>query len=291
MLTCRNERSRLVMRIFAMGAVLLLAAACSVAGLAYNNAVPLASWYIDDYVSLDDVQQVRFRESISRLHVWHRRSELPEYSRVLEDAARKVERPVAPEDIQQLYEDGRRFANRVGEQALPDMVELLLTLSPDQVKAIEDKLQRDNEKFESERMRQPAARREKDRVDRYVKNLENWFGGLDAEQKGLVRTGLANIPSTDEQRLADRRRLQREFLALLRNPPPKPQFVARLRTILFTPEVGRDPAYQATNSAWRQRSSALFASVLAKASPGQRVHLQRKLRGYASDVTALIASS
>ena len=58
-----------------------------------------------------------------------------------------------------------------------------------------------------------------------------------------------------------------------------------------TPEVGRDPAYQATNTAWRTRSAALFSQVLAKASAEQRAHLQRKLRGYASDVTALIASS
>lgn len=291
MVTSKFVGGRLMPRIFAMLALSLLVAACSLAGMAYNNAVPLASWYVDDYVSLNDAQQARFRESIARLHAWHRRSELPEYSRVLEEAARKVDRPVAPEEIQQLYEEGRRFANRVGEQALPDMVDLLLMLTPDQVKAIEEKLQRDNEKFESERMRQPAARRERDRADRYVKNLENWLGSLDAEQRELVRTGLVDVPSTDQLRLADRQRLQREFLTLLRSAPPKEQFVTRLRTILLAPEVGRDPVYQATNSAWRARSSALFASVLAKASPKQRAHMQRKLRGYASDVTALIASS
>lgn len=282
---------RTALRIFAGVGALLLAAACSMAGMAYNNAVPLAAWYVDDYVELDPAQTARFRDGMERLQAWHRRSELPEYSRVLEDAARKVDGAVSAADVRTLYDDGRRFANRVGERALVEMADILLTLSPQQIASIEARFRRDNEKIESERVRAPAGKREKDRAERYVRNLESWLGPLNAEQKARVQAQIAKVPAGDAMRLADRRRLQGEFLTLVRNPPPKPKFVDELRRILTRPEEGRDPAYIAATREWREQTAALFADILATATPAQRDHLKRKLRGYASDVTALVASN
>lgn len=282
---------RTALRIFASVGALLLVAACSMAGMAYNNAVPLASWYIDDYVDLDEAQTARFREGMERLQTWHRKSELPEYSRVLEEAARKVDGPVSAGDVRALYDDGRRLANRVGERALGEMADILLTLSPQQIASIEARLKRDNDKIDAERIRAPAGKREKDRAERYVRNLESWLGPLTAEQKARVQTQIAKVPAGDAMRLADRRRLQGEFLTLVRNPPPKPKFVEELRRILTRPEEGRDPAYIAATREWREQTAALFADTLAAATLAQREHLKRKLRGYANDVTALVASN
>lgn len=261
------------------------------AGMAYNNVVPLASWYVDDYVDLDDAQTARLRESLERLQAWHRRSELPEYSRVLEDAARRVDGEVSAGDVRGLYDDGRRLANRLAERALPEVADILLSLSPQQIASIEDKLRRDNEKLENERMRPPAAKRDKERIERYVRNLESWMGSLTAEQKIRVRARIEKMPVNDALRIADRKRLQGKFLALLRNPPPKARFVEELRVILTRPEEGRDPVYVAAARDWREQTTSLFAETLATATPAQREHLKRKLRGYASDVTALVASS
>ncbi|MDX2220066.1 MAG: DUF6279 family lipoprotein [Burkholderiales bacterium] len=285
------HHGRIVLRVFAGVSALLLVAACSMAGMAYNNAVPLASWYIDDYVDLDEAQTARFREGMERLQTWHRKSELPEYSRVLEEAARKVDGPVSAADVRALYDDGRRFANRVGERALGEMADILLTLSPQQIASIEARLKRDNEKIDAERIRAPAGKREKDRAERYVRNLESWLGPLTAEQKSRVQTQIAKVPAGDAMRLADRRRLQGEFLALVRNPPPRQKFIEELRHMLTRPEEGRDPAYIAATREWREQTAALFADTLASATPAQREHLKRKLRGYASDVMALVASN
>ncbi|MBL8518263.1 MAG: hypothetical protein JNM76_14990 [Betaproteobacteria bacterium] len=280
-----------VLRIFALLTAAGLLAACSMAGMAYNNVVPLASWYVDDYVDLDDAQMARFREGLSRLQAWHRKSELPEYSRVLEDAARKVDGKVSVDDVSGLYADGRRLANRLTDRALPDFADILLTLTPDQIASIEARLARDNEKMRKERLAPATARREQERLDRFVRNMESWLGEMGAAQKALIRERLALLPAGDALRLADRRRLQGDFLALLRNPPPKPQFEAALRRILLNPEEGRDPAYQAHAREWRAQTTALFADLLAMSTPAQREHLKRKLRGYASDVTALVSAS
>lgn len=283
--------NRVMLRIFACAAALLLAGACSMAGMAYNNVVPLAAWYVDDYVELDETQRARFRDGLERLRAWHRRSELPEYSRVLEDAARRVDGEVSAADVRALYDDGRRLTNRLAERALPEVADLLLSLTPQQVASIEDKLRRENEKLENERVRAPTAQRDRERVERYMRNIESWMGSLTPEQKLRVRAGVEKMQINDALRIADRKRLQGKFLTLLRNPPPKPKFVEELRGIFTRPEEGRDPEYVEATRVWREQTTALFADTLATATPSQRNHLKRKLRGYASDVTALVASS
>jgi Family of unknown function (DUF6279) len=268
----------------------LLVAACSMAGLAYNNVVPLASWYIDDYVSLDDAQQERFRESMSRLHAWHRRSELPEYGRLLEQAALKTEGTVQANDILELYADGRRVMGRLAEQALPEMADLLLTLTPAQIKSIEARLRKENDKFMAERMKVPPAQRDRERLQRYTRNVESWMGSLSASQRATLAAAFADIPVADELRLEDRKRLQAEFIALLRNPPPRERMIEQLRIIMLTPEVGRSPAYEAQSRRWRDANATMLARLVADATPQQRKQLQRKLRDYASDVLTLAAN-
>lgn len=281
---------RFLKRCLAPVAAALLLAACSMVGLAYNNLVPLAAWYIDDYVTLDDAQQERLRESMSRLHAWHRRSELPEYGRLLEQAALKTEGPVQAGDILELYADGRRVMARLAEQALPDVADLLLTLTPAQISSIENRLRKENEKFMAERMKVSAAQRDRDRLQRYTRNVESWMGSLTASQRSILAAGFAEIPVADELRLEDRRRLQGEFLGLLRNPPPRERMIERLRAILLTPELGRSPAYEAQSRRWREANAAMLARLIAESTPQQRRQLQRKLRDYASDALMLASN-
>lgn len=280
-------RARAVLCILAASVLLV---ACSMVGLAYNNVVPLASWYVDDYVTLDDAQQERFREAMSRLHAWHRKSELPEYSRVLEKAALKVEGSVQAEDILDLYADGRRVLSRLADQALPELADLLLMLTPAQIDSIEKRLRKENEKFVAERMKVPATKRDRERLERYTSSVESWMGSLNASQKATLKASFAEIPVADELRMEDRKRLQGEFVALLRNPPPRERMIERLKVLMLSPEIGRSPAYEAQTRRWRDANAAMLARLLADATPQQRKHLQRKFRDYASDALMLASS-
>lgn len=279
---------RPLQRVLLLGAVALLAA-CSMAGLAYNNIVTLAAWYADDYVALDELQRDRFRQSLERLHLWHRRSELPEYSRLLEDAARQVDGPVRPEQVLRLYADGRRVLERLAEQALPDVAELLRTLTPAQIDSIEARLNADNARFEQERLKLPPDRRERERRDRYLRSVENWIGPLSEVQRAQLGEGLAAAPSRDELRFADRKRLQAEFLALLRAAPSQTRMREALRRLLLSPEIGRSPAYQAELRNWQNAHASLLSRLINDATPQQRRHFQKRLRAYASDAQALAA--
>lgn len=268
----------------------LFAAGCSLTTIAYNNAVPLASWYVDDYVELNDEQRDLFQDRLGKLIAWHRASELPEYSRVLDEAAKRINGPVSHEEILRFYDQSRRLAQRTGEQALGDITDLMLMLDAEQIRRIEQKLARDNEKFERERLRMSKEKRTQQRIERQIKGYESWLGSVTDEQRRHLEQAAASAPLSDELRLADRRRLQGEFIALLRAKPAKAVFKERLRILMLSPEVGRSPEYRDEVQRWRRDNPVMIAWMLDRASSQQRAHLQRKLRGYSTDIAALINS-
>ena len=66
----------------------LLAAACTFTqlaysniGFAYNNAAPMLTLMVADYVDMSDDQKEFVRDRFSRAFAWHRSQELPEYHR------------------------------------------------------------------------------------------------------------------------------------------------------------------------------------------------------------------
>jgi Family of unknown function (DUF6279) len=269
-------------------AMISFMAACSLSTVAYNNAVPLLSWFIDDYFDLQDEQRDFAKGRLARLLAWHRKSELPEYHRLLEDAIRRSHGPVTAEEIDRLYAQGKTFVARLGERALGDIADFLQKLDAGQIKTLEARLAKGNDKFEREHIKPPYEERLEARTARYVDNLESWLGTLTHEQRDHVELTLRRMPLTDEMRFAERKQLQAEFLDVLRARPPRGELIARVRVLILKPEQLRAADYRAEAERWQHEVPALVAWVVDRATAQQRTHLQDKLRGYADDVVALM---
>jgi hypothetical protein len=265
--------------------------ACSLSTLAYNNAVPLLSWFIDDYFDLQDEQREFAKARLARLLAWHRDSELPEYHQLLEDAIRRCQGPVTEAEIDHLYAQGKTFVARLGERALGDIADFLRKLDPGQISELEVRLAKGNDKFEREHIKPPYEKRLEARNVRYVDNLESWFGTLTHEQRDYVELTLRRLPLADEMRFAERKQLQAEFLAVLRARPPRGELIARLRVFMLKPEQLRTADYRAETERWRREVPALVAWMANGATAQQRTHLQNKLRGYLEDVDALMGAA
>ncbi len=263
-------------------------AACSVNTVAYNNAVPLLTWFIDDYFDLQDEQRDFARERLANLLAWHRNSELPEYRRLLEDAIRHSDGPVTGKEVDRLYAQGKAFAARLGERALGDIADFLQKLDAGQIKTLEARLAKGNEKIAREHINLPYDERFEARTARYVDNLESWLGSLMPEQRDYVELTLRRMPLTDEMRFAERKQLQAEFLAVLRSRPPRGELIASVRVLMLAPEQLRAAHYRAETERWRREVPALVAWVVDHATARQRAHLQDKLRGYSEDIVALM---
>jgi ribosomal protein L20 len=277
-------------RFLALTMVAAALAACSLATIAYNNASTVLGYALGDYVDLTAQQEDWLRARVEKLVAWHRTNELPAYRRTIEETRLRVAGPVSAEDMNALYESGRTFAGRAIDRALPDIAEFLSQLSTEQIAKLETKFAKENEKLARE-ARSGDETLKKKRLERYLERFEGWMGDLSIEQKTQIRTVVSTLPSLEEYRLADRKARQAEFLKLIKQRPEPAIFQRELRQLILQPELKRDPAYTAEWDRQQKEILILGATMVSGASAEQRQRIQKKLSGYANDISILLRSA
>jgi hypothetical protein len=267
-----------------------LLAACSVGRFAYNNASPVVTFMADDYFDLSGDQEDWVRQRFDRLQAWHRASELPVYKKDLSDAVARMERPLTVEDARWVNITLRNYYHRVVEHALPDVADLLLQLDDVQARRFEERFAKESAKIERETARGSNPAREEKRTAKLVEQIEGYTGRLTPEQRELVAGRVHFMTDVTALRLADRRQRQELVADLVRSKPAKPQMIAGLKRVLIDTDTWRRPEYIA---AIKQRDEQLYEMMVALSatwSPEQRAAVQKKLRGYLTDVSSLIAA-
>jgi len=268
----------------------LVLAACSISRLAYMNAPPLALWYVGGYVDMTDGQKAALREKLTQGIAWHRANELPEYQHAIEALIAKSGTRIAVEDVRSTYTLARNYYHRTLGHLLPDFADIMLTLDDKQLAQIERKFADDNKKLVKESVKGPADERRAALVKRYVQQFEDWTGKLSPAQREIIVNGVAPIPDLTDERLGDRRYRQLEALNAVRSKPPREKLVAELRRLLIDTESWRRPEYTKKLRERDERMFEIVSELSATLTPDQREHLQRKMRGYAKDISSIIAS-
>lgn len=275
-------------------AVLLLAFAllpgCSAVRVVYNQADNLLVWMAHDYFEFDPVQRHDFNTRLAPLLAWHRHEQLPGYSRFLADIRQRAERPATRDDAQWLMDGAKARFRTMVDKAAPDAAELLMTLTPDNIKALQREFDKVNQKFAREhKLGGTAEDRRRARLDRTVKRIRDWTGPLTPAQEARISAVNDSIPYTDHLRQQDRQRRQKEFLALLNARANKAEFTRTLRAWLTDWEAGRPPEVQAALNDGYEKRIALYIEVQHSLSTQQRAHLQQQFKGYIEDLNALAA--
>ena len=275
----------------------LLAAACTLTqlaysniSLAYNNAPPMLSWMVADYVDMSDEQKDFVRERFDRAFAWHRQQQLPEYRRFLEKVLAQSEDHITLEEAATDQRDLRTYYHRAVERLLPDMADFLLGLDSLQAKQMEKRFAKDNNKMVKDANDCNGDDRLDKRVDRFVSHLEQFLGSVTEEQRRMVVGYLSAQPELLEERLADRRYRQAAILEMVKAKPPRDQVIVELRKLFIDTDSWRDAGYQRK---LRNREQALFdliSRISVSANPEQRAAFQKRLRGFMRDITEISAS-
>ena len=106
----------------------------------------------------------------------------------------------------------------------------------------------------------------------------------------VLKTRVEEMPFSEELRLADRRRWQTGLVGMLKNKADSAVLANELRVLLLSPEQRRAAEYRAKWEMQQQLVTQLTAELLRIASPKQKQAVQRKLAGYAEDVSSLLKS-
>ena len=160
---------------------------------------------------------------------------------------------------------------------------LLDQLTPQQITHLERRLGEDNRRFQRENLQGSERERRRRPTERNVERLEDWVGRLSQAQLERVKQYSERAPLLDDLRDRDHKRIQAEFLAIVRAKEAK----KRLPDWAANYDRGREPAYVAAVEASRKEYFAMALELDRSLSAQQRARAAGELRRYADDFRTL----
>jgi len=289
-------------RIIGLALLLLALGGCSMVRLSYDQAPNLLYWWVDGYVDATGEQTPRLREGIERWFVWHRRSQLPEYAALLVRAQREVLEPTTAGAVCAWQAEAERRLDTAIEEAVPAAAELMLSLTPEQLKHIERRMAKVTEEMRADFLQADPAERRAASLKRSVERFETLYGRLDAAQRERLGALLAASTFDPERWLAERQLRQRDMLRTLASVSAAARAggdrgaalqraQASVRVIAERTTLSPRPDYRAYQQRLTQDNCQLVANMHNAMMPAQRQAARAKLKGWEDDLRALIASA
>lgn len=276
-------------KIYIIFLTLLLFISCSTVKLGYNNADWILPWIVDDYFDLDAKQELFVKQRIEYHLTWHRNTELPRYTAFIEQAILKMEDGVISEEYDWIAEELKRSYIGLVDQMIPDAVDMLLSLNPEQIEYIENKMNKKNRDREN-RSEQSEEEKRSERGKKIIKRVEDWVGVLNEDQVIKINQLSQTLPDNSGIYRGDRLRRQQVFLNMLKSKPPKEQFAEQLRVYLTDYNQGRSAELvEKSNNYWKL-SKQLMLDIIGILSVQQRRHALEKIQEYRVDFVELASS-
>ena len=270
--------------------ILTLLSACSAIRIGYNQADTILAWMADDYFDFDAAQKQDFRARIDRLLKWHREEQLPDYARFLAEIKKRGQQPLSTADAAWMVEGAKARFRTIARQGARDAAEMLATLTPDNIRALEKQYDKVNQKFVREYKLQGSIEdRKRARLERTLKQIRDWAGPLTHAQEERIKALNDAIHSTDALRHQDRQRRHKVLIALLQLRHNKAEFAPQLQAWLTDWEKGRAPEFDKAQHDAYEKRVALYLEVERMLTPQQREHVLHKLQGYIDDINVLAA--
>ena len=278
-------------RCVSLALLAVLIAGCSALRLGYIQADIILGWRANSYFDLDSDQRRAFATRLDHLLAWHRYEQLPEYSLFLTTAIDKAEHGVKSEDMAWLVDGFRARYRIIVNRGVADAVEILVTLTPDQLDALKKQFDKDNRKFASEyELDGSPEKRKRARLKKMLDQIDYWSGNLTREQERKIAALLDPDPLIEHLRHQDRMRRQHEFIEILKTRHTKLEFASRLHQWLLDWDQGRTPEYtQLSADVYAQRLH-FYAAVDKLLTSEQRLHALARLQKFADDCKSLSAN-
>ena len=291
----RDSKSFGVLRVWLLVAAAVVLSACSTGvRLGYEYADTLLLYTIDGYVGLTPEQEQLVKERSAALVAWHRSTQLRDYAELLETTRRKLAEPVSAADVLEFNRAVNARLAALGERAAPDLAQLALTLTPEQLTRLERKLASDNAKARRELVRFAGKEALDERAKKYAERADFWFGSVSREQLELIRSAIAQGPDNAAWWIEERERRQLELLSVLqriqRERPDEAVATAWLRDYFKLLQNPPDSERRRSMEQFRASNAQLVAELINAATPDQKAALSRRLAGFADDFVALAVS-
>lgn len=207
--------------------VVLLGSGCSVK-FTYNNLDRFARWGVSDYLAMTDAQRRYFDAEFAKLHHWHRMNHLPQYAATLEALPVLVADGVDAEEVVALEGTMMGWADEVETRAMPMFIEMLRSLTDEQVARLPKLLEASNQEVAEPELGESLEASQRLWADDVADMFARFAGRPTEEQRQYLAS--QSVRYLPERALwADyRRRWQAQLLLLLERRSDARWFTERI---------------------------------------------------------------
>ncbi|MCW8108504.1 DUF6279 family lipoprotein [Alteromonas ponticola] len=263
--------------------LLFLLSACS-SKLAYNNVDWLIYWYLDDYIEFTDDQEEQFDGYLAAWIKWHREEELASYVGQLKQLRQDIiANNLTQEVVSANFQQATEHWVRVRERISPQIAEMALVVTDEQLIQFFAALERDNKEEEeelAEKLAMSEEKRTEDRVESIIEDLEERIGKLSAAQKALVSEYAPQFVSTHADWINYRRAIQQASRRLFVTRSSNQNFKSDLIHLMNNPDDFRSKQYKIN----REKNSALNAELIARVAQSLSAQQKKKLLDEIQDI-------
>lgn len=278
-----------------IGALLTCLAGCSALRIAYGTAPDLVYWWLDGYVDFNDSQTPRVREAIRQWFVWHRRTQLPDYAAQLARAKVEVLADTTPARVCEWQVEAIKRARTAFDRIAPSVAELMLTVTPEQIRHIDQRYAKFNDEFRDDYLQPDPRKRADENFKRTLDRAEMLYGRLDDAQRKVITEGLARSPFDADVWFAERRQRQLDVLQMLRKltaeKASREQALVALNDYVDRLEHSPREAYRRYSERLAEFNCGFAANLHNATTASQRRTAADRLSGWEGDLRAIAAAT
>lgn len=278
-----------------LGLLLAGLTGCSAVRLSYNQGPFLAHWWIDGYIDFSTEQSARARAALDDWFSWHRATQLADYATVLGGVQRMVVDNVTPLQLCALYQSSMSRVDRAYEQAVPAMADIARSMTPAQLRHLEQRYQKSNDELQRDHLKGDPTERRETQQKQWLERAESFYGRLDDPQRQLLTTALDGSPFDAQRWLVERRARQQDILRGLRqlhaDRADAANAEALMRSLAVTMTRSARPDYQSYRLRLQEANCDTAARLHNSTSAAQRQRAIKKLKEWEDDLRALMRES
>jgi hypothetical protein len=198
---------------------LLFIGGCSSTTFVYNRLDFILPWYLDDYVELDRAQETFLDAQLQPFLAWHRSEELPRYTQILDDIARRLDGPLTGQDVAAISLEFEQAWFRLEGRSLEWLLALGERLTEEQVQQFLDELWEQQEEYQKKYLERSDREYHDDSYDSLLDSVQDYLGRLDKSQKQLLQTASDELLRSDATWLRERAAWLQRLGVMMRREP------------------------------------------------------------------------
>mgnify|MGYP003964767831 CR=1 FL=1 len=261
----------------------LLLVGCSQIGLFYDYTDWYIEYKIDSYFDINDDQEDFLEIKVDQLHAWHRKEEIPRIVTFLKQVKVEVQNGFSEENLPWIENEYTEMRIRVHEKAGDDIALFLSSLTTEQINYFQKQLEENRER-RRKRLRKSDEEWLKDRKEKVIEQLEDWYGDLTKNQESKV---LANVKFVrhdrskhDEQNIETQKRI----IQLLHEKKTTEEIKIYITAWFMNPSVFSSPDNEEEIEKRKVTWMDYWIKLNDILTQKQKQHALDKLQGYIDDL-------